>query len=201
MPTTQLFVELLVIGFGAIAWLLLLVAAALGWQPAQFPLHLGGEVIVPLSALSYVLGILLDRGAREVFSRILTHPPAPAKDVSPDTAEHFICHKSEQLWTRCLYNRSRFRICRAWTLNFLLIAFAYCAWNARVGAQSWRDSAAIVALALLGFLFAAWATVFLNRDYHTEVGKVFRFLSDPHADLEQFRPRKKTHVENNEPFL
>lgn len=35
IPTTQLFVELLVIGFGVTAWLLLFVAAALGWQPPQ----------------------------------------------------------------------------------------------------------------------------------------------------------------------
>ncbi|HVP55228.1 MAG TPA: hypothetical protein VMU45_09560 [Candidatus Eisenbacteria bacterium] len=178
MATTQLFVELLVIGFGVTAWLVLFVAAALGWQPSQFSQHLGGVALVPLSALAYVLGIIVDRIARELFARVsgtaLAHPPGtPVAD-----AELLICEKSERLWNSCAYNRSRFRICRAWTLNFAMIAVAYATWNARVRIHDWRHSAAVTALAFLCSLLAAWATARLNRDYNSQVGKVFRFLSD-----------------------
>jgi hypothetical protein len=187
MPTTQLFVELLVIGFGATAWLLLFAAAALGWQPPQSFPHLGGEALVPLSALSYVLGIIVDRIARELFGRVLSNASAHAAGTPLADSERLICEKSERLWNTCVYNRSRFRICRAWILNFAMIAVAYATWNARVGIHAWRHSAAIIALACLCSLLAAWVTARLNRDYYTQVGEVFRFLSDPQREAADLR--------------
>jgi len=176
MPTTQLFVELLVIGYGATAWLVLLVAAALGWQPTQISPQLAGEALVPLTALSYVLGIILDRVAREFFEKVLPKATAPAEGISLEDAEHSICEKSERLWSSCVYNRSRFRICRAWTLSFAMIGIAYSTWRIRIDMLAWSQSAEILVLAFLCSLLAAWATVHLHRDYYTQVGKLFRFL-------------------------
>lgn len=62
MNTTHLFVELLVIGFGALAWLLLIVAAVLGYDITSVQsnlLSLG--TLFPILSFGYVLGILVDR--------------------------------------------------------------------------------------------------------------------------------------------
>lgn len=63
MTTTHLFVELLVIGFGAAIWVALLVAALLG-QPISFDSKiLAWDTLVSLLPLIYVFGILIDRFA------------------------------------------------------------------------------------------------------------------------------------------
>lgn len=62
MNTTHFFVELLVIGAGALVWLVLLVAALLGYDLSDvLDELLHPAAIVPLLPAVYVLGILTDR--------------------------------------------------------------------------------------------------------------------------------------------
>ena len=68
MSTTDLFVELIVIGIGAALWLSLLVFTVFGtnWVSAEAMSSL--LALIPLAATVYVLGIVVDRIADIVFN-------------------------------------------------------------------------------------------------------------------------------------
>ena len=182
MPTTQLFVELLVIGMGVVAWIILFVAAAFGWALSPHAATLGAGETAAVTVMAYVLGIIMDRIARALWGAFLFRPDH-IHGTKTEDAERVICSKSERLWNTCVYNRSRLRICRAWTLNFALLAITYAVWNARVHAHPWEHSTAIILVALVLCALAACATVRLNRDYYIQIEGVFRLLPNCCAPL------------------
>lgn len=125
MNTTNLFVELIVIGIGALTWTLLVLLTALGfdWLPIDRAFSI--EALVPVLSIVYVLGIITDRVADAIFDRWWSD------DLR---SEHFgerqeyyrarrqILTSSERLSDLLEYGRSRLRIARGWTLNAILIA-------------------------------------------------------------------------------
>lgn len=131
MSTTNLFVELVVIGVGAALWVVLLLLALSGLRAAEVLALVQLETAVPLLALVYVLGIVVDRLADVVFERLW---------VSQLRQEHFaslgeyydarrtILTHSERLTELLEYGRSRLRICRGWCLNCVLIVPALNLW-------------------------------------------------------------------------
>jgi hypothetical protein len=191
MVTTQLFVELLVIGMGVAAWIFVFVAAAFGCPLIPRAAAPGTGELLAVIAMAYVLGIMMDRIARALWDPFLFRPGqihgTPTEDV-----ERVICSKSEHLWNTCAYTRSRLRICRAWTLNFALLAIAYAVWNARVNAHPWGQSAAIIVAALALCGLAAWATVRLNRDYYIQLEGVFPLVPNCCASV----PTPENHGQN-----
>jgi len=70
MNTTNLFVELIVIGVGAFIWLILLVLSVFGYAWIPIEHMLAPAVTIPMLAVIYVLGIISDRIADTVFDAI-----------------------------------------------------------------------------------------------------------------------------------
>ena len=127
MNTTNLFVELVVIGVGALAWLLLLVLAVFGWAWVPVEAAFSSTALVPLLAVTYLLGIVTDRLADTLFHRLWTHRLLPRFFATPDAYHadrHEVLMGSEALSALIEYNRSRLRICRGWALNAVLIGGA-----------------------------------------------------------------------------
>ena len=127
MSTTNLFVELIVIGIGAFIWLVLLMLSIFGyaWVPDRD--WLGLVAAVPALAFVYVLGIISDRVADALFQRIWTDDLRGA--YFANRAEYYdarrvILTRSERLSELLEYGRSRLRICRGWTLNAILIGIS-----------------------------------------------------------------------------
>lgn len=127
MSTTNLFVELVVIGLGVAGWVAMLVIAAFGssWI-AMIETH---WVIVALPALAvvYVCGIVWDRFADSVFDKLW------AVDLRAEyyvdigayyNARRTILTKSDSLSDLLEYGRSRLRICRGWALNAIAITIS-----------------------------------------------------------------------------
>lgn len=123
MTTTHLFVELLVIGMGALAWVTL---AALGffgtsWLP---PIENWLFATFPVLAFAYVLGIVSDRLA----DKLLDGQAARLRNTTYKTeveffeARRLLKMQAPALWQDAEYARSRLRICRGWVLNCLLLA-------------------------------------------------------------------------------
>jgi len=128
MGTTNLFVELVVIGVGALTWVALLASAALGYDPQIFKRLADSEsLIIPTLAITYLLGILIDRFADYLFESLwakrLCEVEFPNKDIYHKARIHVIS-KSERLAERLEYGRSRMRICRGWALNGFLIGIS-----------------------------------------------------------------------------
>ena len=127
MSTSNLFVELIVIGAGVLIWLALLVFTALGFPSLEFGESLLFVSAIPLLATTYVAGIIWDRVVDYVFEKIWVDRWRVA--LFPNKKDYYearrtILTKSERLSDLLEYGRSRMRICRSWTLNSILIGFS-----------------------------------------------------------------------------
>jgi hypothetical protein len=132
MKTTELFVELVVVGFGALLWIPLTLLSIFGysWIPSgvwdiSLTQALAIIAIVPVLVITYVFGILIDRLGDLVFD------PFDAKirqeyftEPEHQRARTIIYVQSESLSTWFHYVRSRLRICRGWALNSLFCALS-----------------------------------------------------------------------------
>lgn len=127
MSTTNLFVELIVIGVGVAAWLMLLLGAVFGyaWLPADTAVLL--STAVPALAVTYVFGIIWDRIADSVFERLWSDDLRAAyfaDRAAYYNARRIILTNSEALSELMEYGRSRLRICRGWSLNAVMIGLS-----------------------------------------------------------------------------
>ncbi|MEO0458002.1 MAG: hypothetical protein AAF152_15680 [Cyanobacteria bacterium P01_A01_bin.114] len=124
MNTTDLFVELIVIGVGGIIWVAILVLGIFGYDWVPFNQVLSLPSLLPILAITYIFGIVTDRLADELFDKIWKPALAQrvyAKDGDDYDDRRYIYLRSERLANLLEYGRSRLRICRGWTLNTLLI--------------------------------------------------------------------------------
>ncbi len=180
MATTQLFVELLIIGIGAAIWLALLLGAIFGYRmEMDFP-TIGAPAMVALAGVAYVLGILVDRLAYKTFRRIerrLSRSILDREDFpAPQILERQILASSEILGAQIQYNRSRLRICRAWVFNGAFITIAFIAWNLRVQALDVWQSIALSVLGVLLCISSAWAARTLAKDHYNNLKESYEYL-------------------------
>jgi hypothetical protein len=158
--TTNLFVELVVIGVGAAAWLVLLVLAAFGWAWVPVERAFSSTALVPLVSVVYLLGIVSDRIADTLFERWWV--PRLRRERFPEIAAYHdarrdILTRSARLADQLEYGRSRLRICRGWALNAVLTALALdlFLWR-RVGGPAAARLALFGTGALLALAWGCW---------------------------------------------
>ena len=126
MSTSSLFVELMVIGVGGSAWLMMLLAWGLNVNVTQIkPFASSPIVSIAALALTYLIGILVDRLADAAFS--LARADRKLLSLFNNYKSYLdartkVLAKSPPLANLHEYNRSRQRICRGWTVNFILLA-------------------------------------------------------------------------------
>ncbi len=124
MNTTDLFVELIVIGVGATMWVALLVLSVFGYDWVPFDHLFALPSLLPILAITYILGIVTDRLADGLFDAIWKSNLAQqfyGQDGDDYDDRRYIYLRSERLASLLEYGRSRLRICRGWCLNTLLI--------------------------------------------------------------------------------
>ena len=165
MATTHLFVELLVIGFGALAWIVLLFAAVFGYDISAIKdqlLPLGA--LFPILSLAYVFGILTDRVADWIFDWLwedTQYSKIYGDEFKTDSYfedRRTLVVESPELWQFIEYGRSRLRICRGWALNSLLLLLALVVYAALgKGAAVLRGWPLVfMGLALILLAFLCW---------------------------------------------
>jgi len=161
MSTTNLFVELIVIGVGAATWVVLLVLALFGYAWVPVDRLFSPPAAIPLLAVVYVLGIISDRIADVVFQwrwndDLLDLHYSDRADYFSDRRR--ILTQSERFSELLEYGRSRLRICRGWAFNSVLIAVALNAflWSIK-GEQGFAWAVSIAgSVSMLVFALAAW---------------------------------------------
>jgi hypothetical protein len=67
MNTTSIFVELLVIGFHTLTWIGLLIITIIGYKSIDLEKLLSINLALPILAMTYVLGVAIDRLSDMVF--------------------------------------------------------------------------------------------------------------------------------------
>ncbi len=194
MNTTAIFVELLLIGFGAACWLVLFLAGIVSARLDAHSFEFTAPVVSVVVGVAYVLGIVVDRlmrglfagpiqrwAARRVFnddnvrSILKSAPRVEGRDFSMKL-EKYIRARSEALGNKIDYNRSRLRICRAWVVHFLLIALGVLFWNERTHAIPWRTAGALAVVAAACFALTLAATLLLARDCCVDLIESFEIL-------------------------
>ncbi|MGH2682904.1 MAG: NUDIX domain-containing protein [Actinomycetota bacterium] len=131
MPAPAEFAQIIVIGLGAEAWLLLYLAAFGSWRwPADTP---EGILLLLLTAASIILGVLFDRIADSAYTAVRESSPVlrllrPLR-IGESTPKGMIVrmrlrlNESDSPRSRFLeYQRTRFRIARATTFNLAMMA-------------------------------------------------------------------------------
>ena len=151
MQTTNLFVELIVIGFGAVIWLSLILLSVFGYAWIPFNQVLSLPALVPIVAASYILGIVVDRltdSASSYWDGKLRDQHFTDQQVYQN-ARTIIYSQSTSLKDWFQYGRSRLRICRGWIFNALL---CLCSLLAFIWIRLPENSPRI-RLTIAGFLF------------------------------------------------
>ncbi len=182
MATTPLFVEIIVIGVGAFSALALIVTAALDVPWLLFKDVTAFIFAFPFLALSYVLGIVVDRLADYLHSALSRQASKSRPFAS--MAEYHEAHKliryySGPVCQHLEYTRSRMRICRGWSVNCVLLLLGANAWIWSQGnTLAWQSTSAVVVsgtllLIFFGCLFSYWA---LGRSYHEQVFETHRLI-------------------------
>jgi hypothetical protein len=173
VPTVAVFAEILIVGLEAAVWILLTILTIFGndWvDPAELE---GWETLVTVLILAsaYVLGVLMDRMANTILTKL-----RPDRDKTPErkwaTARLEIMARigGVSLIQFLEYLRSRVRIARGTVVNFFLIALATLAFGlARTSASKSPKGIGFLVVSvaiLLGISFAsffAWSR--LNDNY------------------------------------
>lgn len=124
MSTTDLFVELIIIGMGSAIWIFFLITSIFGLSWIDSSKFLSLTTLIPFLSLTYVVGIVFDRIADTLFEWIwakkLFRKYYENKDNFHDDRRIVYVHEG-RLANLLEYGRSRLRICRGWALNSILI--------------------------------------------------------------------------------
>ena len=122
MKTTALFVELIVIGAGALIALGILITAVFDIN-LQFVKENLLLFSIPLLSFTYLLGIIVDRIADNLFDSLHTEKKTKLQGDYYLKA-NIAAKDGEKLYELLEYTRSRVRISRGWLFNFFLIETA-----------------------------------------------------------------------------
>jgi len=135
MNTTNLFIEILIIGLGSFIAVLIFIFAfyPVSYDEVKlFVNDVGNSVLISVPFLVYFLGILFDRIADRIMQRkeariresFYQNPnyPEMANESALRDLKSSVYYKSSTMTSLLEYGRSRLRICRGWILNSFLIA-------------------------------------------------------------------------------
>lgn len=197
MNTTSLFVELIVVGLHATIWVGLLGLATFGYRLDELDRMLSLNLAVPVLALSYVLGIVVDKLADLLViardQRIRKQYAAPDEPSFLDM-RFAILSRSDAVYQQLEYIRSRMRIARAAILNWGLttLALLIVLWvHPGVALSADRRAGATFVIALLGLFLVAlsyhsWTA--LTRTYIRSTKSAYRVLH-PDDEKQQAPPK------------
>lgn len=185
MKTTDLFVELVVIGVGVAAWLTFIILGIFGWEWIKLNNTIVLITAVPALSVVYVLGIIFDRVSDEIFhkcwgDRLRAKVFKTQKEYFD--ARRIILTRSERLSDLLEYGRSRLRICRGWAVNCILILLSvvFFVWKQLPGGADRIiiSISSVVLLALMSFgAWFAWRKLTLNE--YRKVKEQAGFLKSP----------------------
>lgn len=165
MKTTNLFVELVVVGTGAALFLVLLLVTFFGDQPWLYQgISKSDDVasIIPVLSLIYVLGIVVDKVAYRLFNNTEDHLRRNKFSVGSTERDKLKGYYDarHQMYTSpnttaaieaFEFGRSKIRICRGWTVDSVLIILALICFM--IFRRGW-DSRIFVGIIAFGLL--AW---------------------------------------------
>jgi hypothetical protein len=186
MNTTSIFVELVVVGLHTAIWIGLIVLAFVGYQNLNLEKVFTLNLALPILALTYILGILVDRVSDGVLAaqddRLRSRYDMRGLPGFL-SMRFYVLSKSSDVYEQLEYTRSRLRIARASVLNFALttIASALFVWFRLGQALAQYHVIASVSVVIIGALltwisYQAWAA--LSKTYTVNTIRAYQVLRD-----------------------
>lgn len=126
MGTTNLVVELVVIGTGALFWVVFAILTVFGYEWVTLDRLLAlmeAPALIPTLSIIYILGVVTDRLADGLFHH-WDHSIRGKFFPKPEdyhSARALLYRKSQALTELFEYGRSRVRVCRGWAINSVLL--------------------------------------------------------------------------------
>ena len=203
MNTTNVFVELVVIGFHTLIWIGVIILALFGYRNLDAEKLLTVNLALPILAMAYILGILIDRISDFFFiSQDKKMRPVDKQKDLPTflTMRYYILNKSPNIYAQLEYTRSRLRIARASVFNFALTTIAVLLFLFFQGSSLVSTQNLIIAIAitsLIGILltlssYQAWAA--LIKSYSISTTIAYTLLKDEEDKVPaKDRPEKTRH--------
>jgi len=202
MNTTNIFVELVVVGFHTLIWIGVLVLAFVpGYRNLDLEKVLTVNLALPILAMAYILGILVDRITDSLFfahdlkMRQIEHKQADLPSFL--SMRYYILYKSNDIYAQLEYSRSRLRIARASVLNFAMttLAFLLFVWL-QFGRQLPLQN--LIAVSLIGLAIGLLLTLAsyrswtgLIKSYSVSVLRAYTVLHDEELKGEKKEKPKK----------
>jgi hypothetical protein len=167
MNTTNLFVELVVIGVGTLLALMLTIMSIFGYGWISWEKVTSSTMLIPLLSITYLLGIVIDRLADSFFdnwNKKLRLKIFTTNEEYHQALTYVYNYASERIVSLFLYGRSRLRISRAWSFNciFLAITISIFVWT-RLSQISYSDKIIITVFSTIIFGLGTVANCFTWR--------------------------------------
>jgi hypothetical protein len=187
MNTTSIFVELVVIGLHTAIWVGLIILTFTGHQNLDPERLFTLNLALPILAITYILGILIDRASDMVLAaqddRLRSQNDFRGLP-SFLSMRFYILSKSSDVYEQLEYTRSRLRIARASILNFAFttVAAALFIWFqlGKALAAEYRVmvciAAALVGVLLTWISYQSW--IVLAKTYTHNTIQAFTVLRD-----------------------
>lgn len=187
MNTTSIFVELVVIGLHTAIWVSLIILTFTGHQNLDPEKLFTLNLALPILAITYILGILIDRASDMVLAaqddRLRSQNDFRGLP-SFLSMRFYILSKSSDVYEQLEYTRSRLRIARASILNFAFttVAAALFIWFqlGKALAAEYRAmvciAAALVGVLLTWISYQSW--IVLSKTYTQNTIQAFTVLRD-----------------------
>jgi hypothetical protein len=187
MNTTSIFVELVVIGLHTAIWVSLIILAFTGYQSLNIEKLFTLNLALPMLAITYILGILVDR----VSDMALTAQDNRLRSrydfrglPSFLSMRFYILSKCSDVYEQLEYTRSRLRIARASILNFAftVVASALFVWFQLGKALAAEHrvlaclAAAVIGALLTWISYQSWAA--LSKTYTINTIRAYQVLRD-----------------------
>lgn len=182
MKTTQLFVELIIIGIGAAIWLLLILISFLDLPLGSLSLqNINAIILTPFLGVVYVLGIVLDRISYQLFDKVDKKRRdkilGSGQEPSAVYMQRYVIMNSEKFEQKLAYTRSRLRIARSWIVNFTLISIFFFVWQVRIKVSISFISILIISatfMVLAFFTYYSWRK--LTDDSYYSIKHSYEYL-------------------------
>jgi len=179
MKTTELIVELLVIGMGTLISLSLIIYLFTLETNFDHSFKIPAFYIFPALVLSYVFGILTDRVSDFLYAKV--ERAMRKKRLGNDGANTFqqirtlVNDSSPSLYNWFIYSRSRIRIVRGWSVSFFVMSITLLIYYVKNDAFS---------NVLLYLLITCIACSFLSIfSYHRLLRSEYRRLKNAYDDM------------------
>jgi len=203
MGTSTLLVEIVIIGFQTLVWILLLLFTVLGydWINLAMLKDWSASIVVGLVAVSYTFGIVFDSVAASLFapwsSRAIRHLPSfiigRATDLGPSRYDSPALMRSHIRIANPVTNEhlekmyNEIRLLRSTSINILLISITSIAFIATRVGITWLKASFILLVLLSLSGLSIWTWFRRLRSYYYELKTAYELLQTPRS-----LPRKKS---------